>query len=51
MTYDEVADKLRGCAEFAHWPRQKAEAVIEFVKTMESAKDVGRLAGMVTGGT
>lgn len=49
MTYDEVADKFRGCADFAHWPRQKAEAVIEFVKTLENAKDVSRLAGMLTG--
>ena len=32
MTYDEVADKFRGCADFAKWPRQRAEAVIELVK-------------------
>jgi 2-methylcitrate dehydratase PrpD len=43
MSYDEVADKFRGCADFAKWPRQKAEAVIEFVKTLESVPDVGRL--------
>jgi len=48
MSYDEVADKFRGCAEFAKWPRQKADAVIEFVKTMESAKDVSGMAGMLT---
>jgi 2-methylcitrate dehydratase PrpD len=48
MSYDEVADKFRGCAEFAEWPRQKAEALIEFVKTLESAPDVSRIAAMLT---
>jgi len=23
LSYDEVADKFRGCADFARWPRQK----------------------------
>ena len=44
MSYDEVADKFRGCAEFAKWPAGKAEAVIEFVKTIETAPDMSRLA-------
>jgi len=48
MSYDEAAEKFRGCAEFAKWPRQKADAVIEFVKTMESAGDVSRMAAMLT---
>ena len=48
MSYDEVADKFRGCADFARWPRQKAEAVIEFVKTLDSAPDVSRLTAMLT---
>jgi len=48
MSYDEVADKFRGCADFAKWPRQKVEAVIEFVKVMESAPDVSRLTGLLT---
>ncbi len=47
MSYDEVADKFRGCADFAKWPRQKAEAVIEFVKTLESAPEVSRLTGLL----
>jgi len=48
MSYDEVADKFRGCAEFAKWPRQKADAVIEFVKTLESAGSVARLTALLT---
>ena len=48
MSYDEVADKFRGCADFAHWPRPKADAVIEFVKTLEGAPHVGRLTVLLT---
>src|ERR1700722_1556110 len=37
MSYDEVADKFRGCAEFAKWPAQKTESVITLVKSLENA--------------
>lgn len=47
MNYDEVAEKFRGCADFARWPRQKADAVIELVKTLENAPDMGRLPAML----
>ncbi len=43
MTYDEVADKFRGNAEFAQWPRQKTESVIELIKSLERAPDMSRL--------
>jgi len=48
MSYDEVADKFRGCAAFAKWPPAKAEAVISLVRSLESAADVGRLVGQLT---
>ena len=48
MSYDEVAEKFRGCAEFAKWPAEKAEAMIASVKTLENAGDVGRLAALLT---
>ena len=48
MSYDEVADKFRGCASFAGWPSAKAEAVVSFVRTLESAADVSRLVGLLT---
>ncbi len=28
MSYEECADKFRGCAEFARWPTVKAEAIV-----------------------
>lgn len=43
MSYEEVADKFRGCSDFAQWPRKKADAVIELVKTIESASDMSRM--------
>ena len=48
MSYDEVADKFRGCAEFAKWPAQKAEGMIAAVKALERMGDVSRLAGFLT---
>jgi 2-methylcitrate dehydratase PrpD len=48
MTYEEVADKFRGCAEFAKWPAKKAEEVVEFVKKLENAPDIGVLASALS---
>ena len=47
MSYDEVAEKFRGCAEYVGWPKDKTDAVITFVKTLESAPDVGRLSALL----
>jgi 2-methylcitrate dehydratase PrpD len=49
MTYEEVADKFRGNAEFAKWPKQKAEAVIEQVKALETAPDLSKLTAALAG--
>jgi 2-methylcitrate dehydratase PrpD len=49
MTFNEVADKFRGNAEFAQWPSQKAESVIELVKSLESAPDMNRLSAALAG--
>ncbi len=50
MSYDEVAEKFRGCAAFAKWPRQNAEAVIEFVKSIENAPEVQQITPMLADG-
>jgi hypothetical protein len=49
MTYEEVADKFRGNAEFAKWPAQKAASVIELVKSLETAPDMSRLTAALAG--
>jgi 2-methylcitrate dehydratase PrpD len=48
MSYDEVADKFKGCAEFAKWPANKTAAVIEAVKSLETAPDVSKLTESLT---
>lgn len=48
MSYDDVEEKFRDVAGFAQWPRQSADAVIAFVKTMESAPDVNKLTAILT---
>jgi 2-methylcitrate dehydratase PrpD len=48
MSFDEEADKFRGCAEFAKWPKAKAEAVIQAVQNLESLPDVSKLSAALT---
>jgi 2-methylcitrate dehydratase PrpD len=48
LSYDEVADKFRGCAEFAKWPTAKAESVIASVKSLEGLSDMTKLALALT---
>ena len=43
MSFEEVADKFRGCAEFARWPRNRAEAIIGAVAELERLPDMSRL--------
>lgn len=44
MTPDEVADKFTGNAEFAKWPSQKTESVIELVKSFKTMPEMNRLS-------
>ena len=48
MSYDEVSDKFRGCAQFAKWPAAKAEAVISLVNSLETVSDMSKLVGALT---
>ena len=48
MTYEEVAEKFRGNAEFAKWPKQKAESVIEMVKSIETLPDLSKFSAALT---
>ena len=47
MTYDEVARKFRECAESAGWPLEKADGVIETVRSIERLKDVRTLTKLL----
>ena len=48
MSYEEVSDKFRGCADFAKWPKKKADTIIEAVKSLESAPDMKNLTAALT---
>lgn len=48
MTFEEAAMKFRGCAEYAEWPRAKAEKIIDFVKTLETVPDVSALSPLLS---
>jgi len=48
MSSEEIADKFRGCAEFAKWATPKTAAIIEAVKSLEQAPDMSRLTALLT---
>jgi len=48
MTFEEVADKFKGNAEFAKWPKQKADTIIEIVKSLENERDMSRLTAALS---
>jgi 2-methylcitrate dehydratase PrpD len=48
MSYDEIAEKFRGNAEFAKWPAKKAETVIAMVKSLENEPNMSRLTAALT---
>jgi 2-methylcitrate dehydratase PrpD len=47
MSYEEVADKFRGCAEFAEWPDNRSEEVIEMVRDLETVGSVRNLTALL----
>jgi 2-methylcitrate dehydratase PrpD len=48
MSYDEAADKFRGCAEFAQWDPAKTERIIEAVRELESLASVRELTPLLS---
>ncbi len=48
MSYDEVADKFRGCAEFASWPEDRTENVIAMVRELEQVESVREVTALLT---
>jgi 2-methylcitrate dehydratase PrpD len=50
MTFDEVAEKFRGCTEFASWPRVKTGKMVAFIKDLDSAPDVSKLLPLLSAG-
>ena len=40
LSFEEVADKFRGCADFARWPEHKTENIISLVDRIESLESI-----------
>jgi 2-methylcitrate dehydratase PrpD len=47
MSYEEVADKFRECAEFAGFPQDKAESVVAMVRDLETLPSIDRLMAVL----
>lgn len=48
MSYTEVADKFRGCAEYAGWSKDKTETLIDMVASLDDAPDASALAAALS---
>ena len=51
MSYDEVADKFRDCAELARWPKSKTERTIDLVHGLDALKDIRKLTATLSRGS
>ena len=49
MSFEEVVDKFKGCAEYAAWPAGKTQEIIDFVSGLERAADVSKLGPLLAG--
>jgi hypothetical protein len=49
MSYDDVADKTRGCAAAANWPAGKTEALIAAIARIEEIDDVRNVTALLAG--
>ncbi|MEM9683587.1 MAG: MmgE/PrpD family protein [Pseudomonadota bacterium] len=48
MSFDDVTEKFRECAEFADWPAQKTERIIELVRGFERLADIRDLTSAMS---
>jgi 2-methylcitrate dehydratase PrpD len=47
MSFDEVADKFRDCANYAKWPADKAKAIVSSVRGLEDVSDIRKLTALL----
>jgi 2-methylcitrate dehydratase PrpD len=48
MNIEEVRAKFRGCADYANWPKNKADGIIEIVEGLEKAANMKQLSALLT---
>jgi 2-methylcitrate dehydratase PrpD len=46
MSYDEVAEKFQGCADYAEWPADRARKIVETVRHLEDLDDMRTLTAL-----
>ena len=46
MSYEEVAEKFLGNAAFAKWPKEKAETIVNLVRTLARVDDARKLVAL-----
>lgn len=49
MSYDEVTEKFRECADYAEWPGDKAARIVTLVRDFETLADVRALTAALSG--
>ncbi|MCX7137701.1 MAG: MmgE/PrpD family protein [Proteobacteria bacterium] len=47
MNWNDISNKFRGGAQFAQWPQDKAERIIQMVFELEKLKNVAELAALM----
>jgi 2-methylcitrate dehydratase PrpD len=47
MSYEEVADKFRECAEFARFPSDRAEKTVDLVRRLDALGDIRDLTALL----
>jgi 2-methylcitrate dehydratase PrpD len=48
MSYDEVAEKFRECADYAEWPADRAARIVALVREFEALADVRTLTAALS---
>jgi 2-methylcitrate dehydratase PrpD len=46
MSFDEVAEKFHGSADYAKWPKSKSTKIVDFVRALEQATDLRELTAL-----
>jgi 2-methylcitrate dehydratase PrpD len=49
MSFEEETVKFRGCADYANWPKEKTDAIIDAVSSLERVQNMSRLSALLTG--
>jgi 2-methylcitrate dehydratase PrpD len=47
MSFEEVSDKFRECADFARFPKERTENVIDMVRDLETLRSINQLTGLL----